>query len=780
MTQMIDNTTSSLTPVGRPVRRQDGFDKLTGRTRYAGDIPAAGLLHARLVLSPYAHARIVGIDISAALQIPGVRFVYTSQTLGLVHYDTSSRAMSPLAREEVLWCGHPVAIVLADSEAAAQDGAASVDVEYEPLPAVIDPEAAMLPDSPLARVVQQEVKSEIAGGGTHAAVSEEEEAEAVEEEEAVSSNVSDKGHLHLGDIAQGWREADVVVERTFETSAVHQSYMEPQSIIVVPDHTGRHLTIWPSSQGMFGVRSEVSQALGVPERQITVESTPIGGAFGGKFGLVEPLAAAAAYTSRRPVRLVFTRSEDLSAANPAPGSSITLKLGAKKDGTLVALQGRAIFDSGAYAGAAAVLGGIILGSTYRCPNISLRYYEVLTNKVSVGAYRAPNAPQATFALESLVDELCQKLEIEPLAFRLRNGLKEGDSTLDHRTWRRIGLLECLQRAQEHPLWRERSAARSVPVGLQGWKVGIGLAAGGWPGGTEPAAAACRLEKDGSITVVVGSVDLTGSDTAMALIAAQGLGVQAENVTVVHDSTDTMPYNGGTGGSKTIYALGAAVLAAARDARNQILTIAADMLEAAATDLEIENDRVLVRGAPGKSVTLVQIATASMRFAGQYEPIYGRGRSANRVSSPMYTVHLAKVAVDPETGEVRVLEYVAIQDVGCAINPALVEGQIHGGVAQGLGWALFEHVAYDERGQLLTSNLMDYALPHSADIPEIQTVLLEIPSDLGPFGAKGVGEPPVVPVGAAIANAIFDAAGVRMTHLPITSERLFRSLHQLPA
>ena len=775
MTQMIDRT-SPHTSVGKPVRRQDGFDKLTGRTRYAGDIPAAGLLHARLVLSPYAHARIVNIDISAALEVPGVRFVYTSQTLGLAHYDSSSRALSPLAQEEALWCGHPVAIVLAESEAAAQDGAAAVDVEYEELLAVIDPVAAMLPGSPLTRVLQQEVKSEIAGGGAHAAVPEDDEAQSAEEEkEEISPNVSDKGRLHLGDIAQGWREAEVVVERTFETSVVHQSYMEPQSIIVVPDHTGRRLTIWPSAQGMFGVRSDVSEALGMPERQITVESTPIGGAFGGKFGLIEPLAAAAAYTSRRPVRLVFTRSEDLSAANPAPGSRITLKLGAKRDGTLVALEGRAIFDSGAYAGAAAALGGIILGSTYRCPNVDLRYYEVLTNKVGVGAYRAPNAPQATFALESLVDELCRKLEIDPLAFRLQNGLKEGDPTLDHRTWRRIGLLECLEKAREHPLWRERHAQKSTPAGLEGWKIGIGLAAGGWPGGTEPAAAACRLEKDGSITVVVGSVDLTGSDTSLALIAAQGLGVSAENVMVVHDSTDTMPYNGGTGGSKTTYTTGAAVLAAARDARNQILSIAADMLEAASTDLEIEGDRVVVRGAPGKSVALTQIAEASMRFAGQYEPIYGRGRSANRVSSPMYTVHLAKVAVDPETGEVRVLDYVAIQDVGFAINPALVEGQIHGGVTQGLGWALFERVVYDENGQLLTSNLMDYALPHSVDVPNIQVVLVEIPSDLGPFGAKGVGEPPVVPVGAAIAHAICDAVGARVAQLPITSERLLRSI-----
>jgi CO/xanthine dehydrogenase Mo-binding subunit len=773
MAQTIDNASIS-DAIGQPLHRLDGFDKLTGRTRYAGDISVAGLLHARLVLCPYAHARIIKIDSSAALEVPGVKYVYTSETLGIIDYNISARAKSPLAREEALWSGQPVAIVLAESEAAAEDGVAAVDVEYEELPAVTDMRAAMQPGSPLTRVVQSEIRSEIAGGGAHAAVNEEDDTNPAEEEK-LSPNVSSKGHLHMGDIARGWREAEVVVERTYETSFVHQSYLEPQSIVVAPDHTGRHLTIWPSSQGILGVRTDVSESLGIAERQVTVEATPIGGAFGGKFGLAEPLAAAAAYTSHRPVRLVYTRSEDLAAANPAPRSSITLKLGAKKDGTLVALEGRAIFDSGAYAGAAAMLGGVILSSTYRCPNVDLHCYEVLTNKVGVGAYRAPNAPQATFALESLVDELCEKLEMDPLAFRLQNGLKEGDPTIDRRTWRRIGLLECLEKAREHPLWAEREKQKNVPAGLEGWKIGVGLAAGGWPGGTEPAAAACRIEKDGSVTVVVGSVDLSGSDTSLALIAAQGLGVSTNQVNVVHDNSDTMPYSGGTGGSKTTYTMGAAVLAAARDARDQILSIAADMLEAAATDLEIEGDKVVVRGAPGKSIALSRIASASMRFAGQYEPVYGRGRSANRVSSPMYTVHLARVAVDPETGEVRVLDYVAVQDVGFAINPALVEGQIHGGVTQGLGWALFENLVYDENGQLLTSNLMDYALPHSYDVPNIEMVLVEIPSELGPFGAKGVGEPPVVPVGAAIANAVHDAVGARVTQLPITPERLFQAL-----
>src|SRR6266516_4510008 len=773
MTQIIDRKTDYAT-AGKRTRRQDGYDKVVGRTRYAGDLTFAGLLHARLVLSPYAHARIAKIDTAAALEVPGVKAVYTSKTLGMADPESSARTQSPLASKEVLWCGHPVAIVLAETEAAAEDGVAAVDVEYEPLDVEMDPVAAMRPRAPLTRLLVKETSSEIAGGGAHAAVTEEEVSDTDKEE--LSQNVSDKAHLHAGDIEAGWREAEVVVERTFKTSIVHQSYIEPQSITVVPDGSGDRLTIWPSSQAMLAARSAVAEALAIPERQIRVESVPIGGAFGGKFGLIEPLAAAAAFTSRKPVRLTFTRSEDLSAGNPAPQSIITLKIGAKRDGTLVAMQGTVIFDTGAYAGSAVFLGGLILGSTYRCPNYDFRCYEVMTNKVGVGAYRAPAAPQATFALESTVDELCQKLGMDPIAFRLKNGLKEGDPTVDRRRLLpRIGLLDCLQKAQEHPLWAKRLEQKDVAGELKGWKVGIGVAAGHWPGGTEPTAAACRMESDGTITVVVGTVDLTGSDTSLALIAAEGLGMSIDSVNVAHDNTDTMPYSGGTGGSKTTYSMGAAVLAAARDARNQMLAIAADMLEASSSDLDIQDGSVVVRGAPGKSVALKRIASESMRFAGRFEPVYGRGRAAINTNSPMFAVHLVRVAVDAETGEVRVLDYVAAQDVGRAINPAEVEGQIHGGVTQGIGWALFEGFEYDEDGQMLTSTLMDYALPYSQDVPNITTIMVEIPSARGPFGAKGVGEPPVVPGAAAIANAIYDAVGARVTQLPMLPERVFNAI-----
>ncbi len=347
-----------------------------------------------------------------------------------------------------------------------------------------------------------------------------------------------------------------------------------------------------------------------------MESVPIGGAFGGKFGLHEPLAAGLAMQVRRPVRLVYTRQEDLLAGNPAPQTVVTIKLGAKRDGTLVALQARGIFDAGAYPGASAGLGCYILTSTYRCPNIDVHGYEVLTNKVGVGAYRAPDAPQMTFALESAVDELCQQLDMDSLAFRLKNAHREGDP-IDNRGGKlpRIGLLECLEQIQQHPLWRDRAAHKEAPEELKGWKIGIGLSVGGWPGGTEPAAAACRLEADGTVTIVVGTVDLTGSDTSLALIAAQTMGLSEDAVNVAHDNTDTMPYSGGTGGSKTTYSMGPAVIAAARDARNQILTIAGELLEAAVDDLDIENGKVVVKGVPGKSIELAQCCRGYNAFRG---------------------------------------------------------------------------------------------------------------------------------------------------------------------
>ena len=758
------------TQVGTSLPRQDGPDKVTGRARYAGDQSLQGMLHARLVTSPYAHARILNIDISAALSLPGVAAVFTADTLGMAQVELSSRAQAPLARQEALWCGHPVAIVVAETEAIAQDGADAVEVDYDPLPAIVEPELATRPDAPLARAFRDAEASAQEGGFAGFPQA------APREHEGLSQNVSLTPPLKTGDIEAGLREADVVVECSYRTHPVHQSYMEPQSVTVAPSSSGHHLVIWPSTQGMFNVRSEVARALQMPERQIRVEPVPIGGGFGGKETLLEPLVAAVAQRLRRPVRLVYTRHEDLLAGNPAPQALITVKLGAKRDGTLTAIQARLIIDAGAYPNPLAGFSSFHFAGAYRCPNLDIHCLVVQTNKPGTGAYRAPFGPQAYFAMESTVQELCQQLGMDPLRFRQINALKQGDPNIRQGRWPRIGLLECLEQIERHPLWAQRAQARQqVPEELKGWKVGIGLAIGGWSGGTEPAAALCRLEQDGSFTVVVGSVDVSGSDASLALIAAEELNTPVGAVNLTHDSTDAMPYSGLSAGSKTTYTVGSAVLAAARDARVQVFAIAAEMLEAAAGDLELRDGKVQVKGVPEKFITLQQIASNTMRFGAPYEPVLGRGRSANRVSSPMFAAHVAKVAVDPETGEVRVLDYVAAQDVGRAINPAEVEGQIHGGVVQGIGWALFEGMLYDESGQLITSTLMDYALPHSHDVPTITPLLVEVPSELGPFGAKGVGEPPVVPVAAAIANAIRDAVGVRMEQIPMTPERVFAAM-----
>ncbi|HEY7349139.1 MAG TPA: xanthine dehydrogenase family protein molybdopterin-binding subunit [Ktedonobacterales bacterium] len=759
------------TYLGHSVRRVDGPEKLTGQTRYTADLPLDGLLYARPILSPYAHARIRSVDKSAALALPGVFAVLTADDLPMTRSreDESSRHRSPLAHDYVLFRGQPVAMALASDPAVAQDAADLVAIDYEPLAAVSDPLVAMLPGAP---PVHPHLSHEAADAeaGMHAAVAQSEDADA--EKEDLSVNVASHPRFKRGDVEEGFREADVVLEETYRTSMVHQTYIEPQAVAAAIDPLGQ-VTVWASTQAMFYARSEVAAALKLPEHQIRVVAMPVGGGFGGKFILLEPLVAALAVAVRKPVLLSFTRSDDFLAGNPAPQSIITIKAGAKRDGTLTALQARLVFDAGAYPGAPAGIAAIMVGGYYRCPNLDLRGYEVLTHKPGSGAYRAPGAPQATFAIESHMDALAHALGLDPLEFRLHNAIVEGDKRPDGPAFPAIGLRQCLEKVAEHPLWKNRRANETDALGR---KIGVGVAVGGWPGGLEPASAACRMDGDGTLTLVVGSVDLTGSDTTLKLIAAEILNQSPESIRLVHADTDASPFMGATGGSKVTYTLGAAVKQAAEDARRQILDIAADRLEAATGDLELLPGRVQVRGAAARGIDLSDIATQTMSFGARYEPVFGRGSVAITGGAPMFTAHVARVAVDSETGQASVLEYAAAQDVGFAINPAEVEGQMMGGIVQGLGWALYEQMLYDQQGQLLNSSFMEYAIPGARVAPKIDTMLVEVASSNGPFGAKGVGEPPVIPGAAVIANAIANATGARVTQIPMTPERVFQALH----
>jgi CO/xanthine dehydrogenase Mo-binding subunit len=752
---------STTSAIGRSLPRVDGGEKVTGLTRFAGDLALPGMVHARLVLSPHAHARILGVETKAAATLPGVLGVFTGRDLGLARPDPTSRNKSPLAIDRVVFTGHPVVAVVAETAAIAEDAAALVEIEYDVQPAVVDAFEAMRSDAP-------RVRARDGGSGEEELAMHGAATGAQKLEEEVGPNVVTTQHFTRGDVAQGLGQADVVVEHRYTTPMVHQGYLEPRAALAAVDPLGA-LTVWTATQALFFTRSEIAETLGLPEHEVKVVATPMGGGFGGKFVLLEPLAAALARKLRRPVSVVMTRREDLLATTPAPAATFELKMGARRDGTLTAMQGRVVFDAGAYAGAPVGIALLLMGSYYQVPHLDLRGYEVLTHKPGSGAYRAPGAVQGTFVVESMMDELARRLGIDPLDLRLQNASKPGDPMVTGQPWPKMGLRECLERL------RQERKTRTRPMASPGRRVGVGVAVGGWMGGIEPANAACRMDRDGTISVIVGSVDMSGTNTGFAQIAAEAFGVAPEDVRIVNGDSETAPYAGASGGSKITYTVGLAVERAARDARRQLLLIAADKLEAAPDDLEIVDRRVRVRGFSSRSVTLAELAKAAMQFGAKYEPVFGRGASATTARSPAFAAHLTEVVVDPDTGGVEVLGHLAVQDVGRAINPAAVESQMHGGVVQGFGWALLERMAYDESGQLLAATLMDYALPHSLQAPRIDTVLVEVPSDHGPFGAKGVGEPPVVGVPAAVANAITDATGVRLTDLPITSEALRTAL-----
>ncbi len=758
--------------IGQPTPRADAPAKLTGQERYAGDLKLAGLLHARPVLSVVAHARLTGIDSTDARNVPGVVAILTAADLPFAPQGGPPRASESLAREEIVYAGQPVALVLAETESAATAAAELVEVSYEALPVVLDIEAAMAPDSPLARMLTKvgEDAAEAAMHGVGAS------GDAEESSERLSANVSGQSHLQMGDIAAGFAEADAIAEGTYETAWVHQGYLEPQTCVAAPDGMGG-LVIHASTQGLFRTRQVVAQTLGLAEEKVRVVVMPVGGGFGGKFGLIEPLTAAAALVCDRPVRLTFTRSDDMVAANPTPAGRIEVKIGARRDGRVTAVQSRLVFDTGAYPNSPMAGAAFAVAGCYHFPNLDIQGYEVMTNRLGPGAYRAPGNPQASFAVESVMDDLAQQLELDPIAFRLKNVPQEGDPRPDGKAWPLIGLKDCLEHLHQHPLWQRRIADGAATNGR--FREGIGVAVGGWRGGLEPAAALCHVDASGVINVVVGAVDLSGTFTTFRMIVAETLGVDYDLVRVVGSDSSNSPYSGGSGGSKIVYTVGQAVMRAAEDAREQILELGGQILEVAPQDLEIAGDRVRVKGMaadPAYELTIAKIASLTSGFGAQHAPISGRGTGAQTANAPGFSAHLAHVRVDTETGDVTVLEYVATQDVGRALNPAAVEGQILGAVAQGIGWGLYEAITHDEDGQMTSGSLMDYVLPRAEMVPDIETVLVEVPSPDGPFGARGVGEPPVIPVAAAIANAIHNATDVRPDAIPITPERLWRAMN----
>ena len=722
--------------LGHPRPSIDGRAKALGTTRYTADVQLAGMLHAQPVLSTEAHARLRAVHAEAARAAPGVVAVLTAADLPVTAEPPAIRQELVLARDVVTFAGQPVALVVAESPAAAADGAALVEVDYDPLPPVVGVSEATRGRPPSA-----------------------------------------DGEYVRGDVQTALEASDHVVKRTCRTPFVHQGYLEPSAAVAAPDPAGegvsganltRRVTVYSGCQGQFDVRARLASVLELPPSAIRVVPMAVGGGFGGKGGVIDPLAAAAALRLNRPVKLVLDRSTDLATTTPTPAMAIELELGANRRGEFTALRVEIAMDNGAFPNGMG--GGIAkrLAGCYRIPHLSIRWRDICTNVHATGAYRAPGAPQTYFALETAVDELAGAMGIDPLEFRKRNVVRAGDPQPDGTPWPAGGQLACLQAVESHPLWRSRHRDRDT---------GTGLAIAGWIPLVDPCAAACRVDPDGTVVVTLGALDISGVYSSLALVAAETIGVAPEQVQVTAADSASAPYGPSAGGSNITCSAAEAVRSAAADARRQLLTLAADHFEAAVEDLEIEAGSVRVAGVPDRTIAIGDLAhaaqSADTSLPQRQGPVQASGRAAGPQGAAAFIAHVVRVAVDRETGRVRPTDYLSVQDVGFAMNPLLVEGQIHGGAAQGLGIGLQEALRHDDAGQLLTGTLMDYGMPRATAVPPVTAHLLQTRSH-GAYGALGVGEPPIIGGAAATANAIRDAVGARPASLPLDPETVWRA------
>jgi CO/xanthine dehydrogenase Mo-binding subunit len=762
-------TTRDVRGIGLSIPRPDGPEKVTGRVQYVADITPKGLLHAKLLRSPHAHARIVRIDTSRAQALAGVRAVLTAGDIPELKKKAPTRAHAVLAIDRVVFAGQPVAAVAADELAIAEEALDLIEVQYEVLAAAVDPLQSMRPGAP--PVADAGTEADASEALAHSAVAMAKSSEAAP---AKAVNVSQTAHVKRGDVAAGFAASDIVIEHTYRIPMVHQGYLEPHAVLAEWDTTG-HLTLWASTQGSFNTRSEVADVLGIEENRIKVIPVECGGGFGGKIrALCEPITALLARATGRPVRYVMTRREELQAGMPAPQVIIRLKTGVKRDGTLMALEAENVLESGAFSGTVLAVAAVFLGSLYKWPAFDIKGTEVLTHKPSVAAYRAPVAPHTIFAIDSQMEHLARALDLDSVEFRARHLSRPGDPMVNNQPWASMGAHEVLARAAAHPFWKERAAWKASGGNGHGLR-GTGLSLGGWLGGLQPTSAIVRLNPDGTLAVLTGQVDIAGTNIALAQIAATAFGVDIEKVKITTGDTDVAPVTGLSAGSKTVYTVGVAVMQAAQDARRQALEIAAGELEAAVQDLEIVDGRVVIRGVPDRGITLTQIGKKGNLYMSKVPPVLGTAQVGFSQQAPAFASQIARIEVDPDTGEVTLHDFVIVQDVGKAINPLAVEGQMQGGAVQSLGIALTEALLYDDKGRLTNPSLLDYRTLTAADLPNIETIIVEVPSPAGPFGARGVGEPPIVPAPAAIANAVHDATGIRLTQLPLTPERIALAL-----
>ena len=740
--------------LGKSHVRVDAFDKVTGHSIYAGDVYLPEMLMCKVLTSPRSHARIVSVDTSEAEALPGVRGVITGKDFPDVFFGSGAlRDRRVMARDEVFYVGEPVAAVAADDEITAVEALSLIRVEYEDLDAVVDPVASLTGSS---TVVHPDLE-DFEGYGF-----------------ALGGNNCTMLDADRGDVDAAFSDANHIIEETYHTQPINQGFLEPMACVANVEANGR-LTVWASTQGPYQVRQQLASVLNMPIGNIKIIAMEMGGGFGAKLRLaLEAFPAMLAMKTHQPVKLVNTREETFTLNGPRLETNIYLKTAVTNDGKITAREARSIFDVGAYLGAGPNSGvGHGLGA-YNIPNFRLRSYGVYTNKVYVGSYRASGVADMTFAVESHMDEIAHKLGIDPLEFRRRNALEEGDIGVSGARIPRHGLAEVMD-ALEGKMDLPRANRGTVhDSGNERMARGVGIAVGEWRSGSGPSTASISLNEDGTVGLLTGSVDISGSDTSLAQIAAEVLGLELEQVIVAKRDTDLAPFTGPSGGSRIVYSQGKAVEMAAGDARDKLLALAADRLGVQADALECEGGTVYVMDNPPQSIGLGQLARMSLSSRGG--PIVGTASLSSMPYNPVFNAQGAEVIVDRETGQIKVTRFVQAQDVGLAVNPMGVEGQLEGGAMQGIGRALSEEILIDPNtGQVRNPSLATYLMPLAIDMPEFENVLVEVPSEDGPFGLRAVAEPPGFGPPAAIANAIFDAVGVRIRTLPLSPERVLAAM-----
>lgn len=736
--------TTGFTAVGTTPDRPDGIDKVTGRAKFGADASAPGMLHAAIVRSPHAHARIVRIDTSKAEALNGVKTVVTRADFATgLDGENWNILENVMAGDTALYDGHAVAAVAAISPLIARDAMKLIEVEYEPLPHVTNVDKAMADDAP---IIRNGAADSSVPAGLHPNV----------------VRYHESGH---GDVEKGFAEADLVIEDHFTTEATHQGYIEPHACLAQLGSDGKG-ELWCCTQGHWNVQKICAALLGTETSQLRVTASEIGGGFGGKTAVfIEPVALALARKANRPVKLVMNRSEVFRATGPTSSTSMDIKIGMKKDGTITAASGVFRLQGGAFPGAPMEFTAMCAFAPYALENVLQIGYDVMANRPKQAAYRAPGSPMAAFAVESVIDELCNSLGLDPIETRLKNASHEGTKASFGPSFDKIGLVETLEAAKAHPHF-------TAPLGEN---QGRGISCGFWFNHAGETSVTLALSEDGSAQIVVGTPDIGGSRASMALMAAEELGIPYENIRCTIADTASLGYNEVSHGSRVTYASGLATIAAARAAVKTLCARAAAKWGIDEDAVVWEDGCAKPSGPNAGDFDPLPLAEITKTMGATGGPINGHFEATPEGAGVSFATHIVDAEVDPETGKTRIVRYTVVQDAGKAIHPTYVEGQYQGGAVQGIGWALNEEYIYGQDGRLQNDLFLDYRIPVASDLPMIDTVIVEVPNPGHPYGVRGVGETSICPPLAAIANAVSAAAGVRLHDLPMSPPRILAAL-----